>query len=537
MRVNLPVPWRTLAAAAAFTCGIVAPVTAHEVEEAKGQLGKVAFANSCDAKVQTELQRAVAMLHSFWFTAGEKAFRHVLEDDPSCGVAAFGIAALLMNNPLAGQGASPKAAEAALAALEQGRKAGAKTPRERDYIEAVAAYYADFANRSERARQASRAQAFEALAAKYADDDEAQIFSALYTAGTQSQADQTYAAYLKAASVLEKQFVKYPDHPGVAHYLIHSYDAPPIATKGLPAARLYASIAPDAPHALHMPSHIFTRVGAWKDSVAVNRRSADVATSDKDGVGAYHAADYMVYAELQLGRDQAARRVLEEFRPAGGASLAQQAGPYAAAAMPARIALERGDWQAASQLPQQGTAFPFVEAITAFSRALGAARVGNTTQAEADAERLAGYHKALLDAKNSYWATEVEVQRTAAAAWIAQARGQRDEALRLMRAAADLEDKNEKHIVTPGRVVPARELLGELLLEQKQPAAALREFELSQQREPNRFRGIAGAARAASEAGDRAKAQASYARLLELGREADSPRPELAQAKTFAAAR
>jgi tetratricopeptide (TPR) repeat protein len=526
-----------IAAAAALASVLAGAALAHEVEEGKGRLGKVNFANSCDAKVQGELQRAVAMLHSFWFSAGEKAFRHVLEDDPTCGVAAFGIAAILMNNPLAGQGASPKAAEAAIAAIEQGRRVGAKTQRERDYVEAVAAYYADFSNRPERARQLSRAQAFEALAAKYPDDDEAQIFAALYTAGTQAQSDQTYAAYLKAAAVLEKQFVKYPDHPGVAHYLIHSYDAPPIANQGLPAARKYAGIAPDAPHALHMPSHIFTRVGAWQDSVATNRRSADVAKVDGDGVGAYHAADYMVYAQLQLGRDLEARRVLDEFKSAGGATLPQFAGPYAAVAMPARMALERGDWTAASQLPQQGTQFAFVEAITTFSRALGAARKGDVAAAEQDAQKLEAQHKALVEAKNNYWATEVEIQRIATAAWIAKAKGQGDEALRLMRAAADLEDHNEKHIVTPGRVVPARELLGEMLLELKQPAAALREFEQSQLREPNRLRGYAGAAAAADAAGERDKARQQYAKLVELTREADTPLPEVARAKTYLAAK
>jgi len=526
-----------LAATVIFACAMAAPAGAHEVEEGKGRLGTVAFANSCDAKVQAELQRAMAMLHSFWFSAGEKTFRQVLERDPACGIATFGIAAILMNNPLAGQGSLPKAAEAAQAAIEQGRRVGAKTQRERDYIEAVAAYYVDFANRPERARQASRAQAFAALAAKYPDDDEAQIFAALYLAGTQSQADQTYTAYLQAASVLEKQFLKYPDHPGVAHYLIHSYDAPPIAARGLDAARRYAGIAPDAPHALHMPSHIFTRVGAWQDSVVTNRRSADVAASEGDFTSAYHAADYMVYAELQLGQDQAARRVMEEFKTAGGAALPQLAGPYAAAAMPARAALERGDWAAASQLPVANTAFPFCDAITTFARALGAARKGDADAAEREAKQLEQQHKALLDAKNNYWATEVEVQRVAAAAWIALARGQREDALRLMRAAADLEDRNEKHIVTPGRVVPARELLGEMLLELKQPAAALKEFEQSQVREPNRLRGFAGAALAAEAAGERDKARAQYTRLVELTRDADTPLPVVARAKTYLAAR
>ena len=525
-----------IAVAAALTSLLINASPAHEVEQGKETLGKVSFPNSCDAKVQGELQRAVAMLHSFWFSAGEKAFRHVLEDDPACGVATFGIAAILMNNPLAGQGASPKAAENAQAAIDQGRRVGAKTQRERDYIEAVAAYYADFSNRPERARQASRAQAFEALAARYPGDDEAQIFAALYIAGTQSQADQTYAAYLKAAGALEKMFVKYPDHPGVAHYLIHSYDAPPIAQQGLVAARKYSGIAPDAPHALHMPSHIFTRVGAWSDSIVTNRRSADVAKRDNDLIGAFHAADYMVYAQLQLGRDQDARRVLEEFKSADGAKLQQQAGPYAAVAMPARMALERGDWNAASQLVQQGTAFAFCEAITSFARGLGAARKGDAVAAELEGQKLEVQHKALLEAKNNYWATEVEIQRIAVAAWIAQASGRGDEALRLMRSAADMEDRNEKHIVTPGRVAPARELLGEMLMEQKQSAAALVEFERSQVREPNRFRSIAGAAFAADASGDRAKARLLYARLIELGRDADSPRPELARARAYLAA-
>ena len=526
-----------LAAAFALSFALPGPAGAHETEEGVGQLGKVNFANSCAAGVQKELQRAVAMLHSFWWSAGEKAFRHVLEDDPTCAVADFGIAALLMNNPLAGQGASPKGAEAAMAAVEQGRRIGAKTQRERDYIDAVATYYADFANRPERARQVARAQAFNELAAKYPDDDEAQIFAALYTAGTQTASDQTYAAYLKAAAVLEKQFVKYPDHPGVAHYLIHSYDAPPIAKQGLPAARKYAGIAPDAPHALHMPSHIFTRVGAWQDSVALNLRSADAAKKDGSLPDAYHAADYLVYADLQLGRDQAARRVLDEFKSAGGAVLPQFAGPYAAVAMPARLAIERGDWEAASRLQIQGTAFPHAEAITTFARALGAARKGDIAAAEQDALRLEAQHKALLDAKNNYWATEVEIQQIAAAAWIAKAKGQPDDALRLMRAAADLEDRNEKHIVTPGRVVPARELLGDLLMELKQPAAALKEFEQSQLREPNRLRGYAGAAAAADAAGERDKARQHYAKLVELTREADTPLPEITRAKTYLAAK
>lgn len=506
-------------------------------DEGKGQLGRVKFTNSCDPKVQPLLETGVAMLHSFWFSATEKTFRDVLAQDPSCTIANWGIAAILMSNPLAGVGASPKGTALAQEAINQGRRVSPKTQRERDYIEAVAAYYEDWSNRPERARQQARAKAFEELAARYPDDDEAQIFSALYIAGTQSQADQTFAAYSKAAAILDKLFVKYPEHPGVAHYLIHSYDAPPIAKQGLPAARRYASIAPAAPHALHMPSHIFTRVGAWEDSVATNTRSAAVAKKGGEGNESYHASDYSVYAYLQLARDGDAKREMEEALKVTGINPAAFVAPYAIAAMPARYALERGAWREAMQLQPQATKFPQTDALTYFARALGAARSGDTAAAEKNAEELARLHKALQDAKNNYWATEVEIQRLAVAGWIALAQGKTDDAQKLMRAAADLEDKNEKHIVTPGRIVPARELLGDMLLELKQPALALKEFEASQVREPNRFRSYYGAARAAEAAGDRRKAADYYAKLMELVKKSDSQRPELARARAYVAQR
>jgi len=511
------------------------PLLAHE-GDGKGVLGKVDFENSCSAAVQADLQRGVAMLHSFWYGEGLQTFRSVLQRDPACVPAAWGIASLLMDNPLAGQGASPKGAEEAQAAIEQGRQSKRTTQRERDYLEAVAAYYKDFGERPEAARQRSRSEAYVALAERYAKDDEAQIFNALYLAGTQSQADQSYAAYLKAAAALETQFQRHPDHPGVAHYLIHSYDAPPIASKGLDAARRYASIAPAAPHALHMPSHIFTRVGSWSDSAATNQRSFDTAVADKDGDGAFHAADYMVYAYLQQGKDAQAQAALDAaLRVKATTNPARQTAPYAETAMRARMAAERGEWKTAAGLPHEKTRFPHVDAMTHFTRALGAARSGDLALAEQEAEQLAQLHKALLDARNAYWAREVEVQRLAAAAWLAHAKGNGDEALKLMRAAADLEDKNDKHIVTPGRVLPARELLGDMLLAMKMPAEALQAYEMSQEREPNRFRGYAGAARAAAATGDRQKAAGHYARLVSLAGDAAGSRPELAEARGFPA--
>src|SRR5205807_3126000 len=389
-------------------CGLA---QAHDTDSQAGPLGKVSFPTSCDPKVQPAFERAVAMLHSFWYSAGEKAFRDVLKDDPQCAIATWGIASILMSNPLAGQGASPKGAEQAQAAIDEGRRIGAKTERERGYIEAVAAYYQDFATRPGKQRQASCAKAYKSLAQLYPADDEAQIFSALYIAGTQTQADQSYAAYLKAAAILEDEFKKYPDHPGVAHYLIHSYDAPPIADKGLIAARRYAGIAPDAPHALHMPSHIFTRVGAWQESVATNMRSREVAKAGNEPDEAYHASDYMVYADLQLARDAEARRAIDEAMTITGANPARSTAPYAIAAMPARYVFERGAWQEAAKLQPPGRTFPFVEAITYFARSLGAARSGDLAAGRKDAEQLEAFHKALLAAKNSYWATEVAIQQ------------------------------------------------------------------------------------------------------------------------------
>ena len=410
---------------------------------------------------------------------------------------------------------------------------GAKTERERDYLEAVAAYYEDFANRPERVRQLARAKAYEALAAKYPDDDEAQIFYALYLAATQRPSDQTYSAYLKAAGILEKQFAKHPDHPGVAHYLIHSYDAPPIAQQGVPAARRYAQIAPDAPHALHMPSHIFTRVGAWADSAVTNRRSATVAEKSNEPDAALHALDYMSYAYLQLARDGEARKTWDEARTVTGLT-GIAAGPYALAAMPARYALERGDWRGAAKLEPSPSKYPYTEAMTHFARALGAARSGDPAAARQDIERIVALRDELKAAKNEYWANEVEVMRLASLAWVSLAQTSADEALGLMRQAADIEDRSEKNIVTPGRLLPARELLGDMLLELKRPAEALKEYEASQLREPNRYRGLYGAGQAAAQSGNRDKARQYFSTLIELAGSGDF-RPEMEKARRYLA--
>jgi len=506
---------------------------AHDDDGGKAgqKLGKVSFANSCSPQLQAKVQRGVAMLHSFWWPEGERTFQEIAAEDPSCAaIAAWGFASILMYNPFVGVVPSTEVPRAQ-GAIAKARQLGAKTEREKDYLEAVGAYWDDFANRTERQRAVARSKAYQALAAKYPKDDEAQIFNALYLIAIQERSDQSYSDSLKAAAILEPQFRKHPNHPGIAHYLIHAYDAPPIAEKGLPSAKRYAAIAPDAPHALHMPAHIFTRVGAWQDSVATNRRSADVALKTKEGDDALHALDYVVYAYLQLGRDTQARQTATEAAAISG-STPRFIAPYALAAMPARVAIERGAWREAAQLQPTQSKFPFTEALTYQARALGWARIGDVPAAKADVEQITQRRDALRAAKNDYWATEVEVMRLSAAAWVALAESQGDEALGLMRQAADMEDKNDKHTVTPGRLLPARELLGDMLMELKRPGEALKEYEQSQKREPERFRGTYGAALAAEMSGDAKAARRHYAHLVQLAGKGE-PRAELQLARTY----
>ena len=478
------------------------------------ELGKVAFENSCTREVQESLQRGVALLHSFWFEAGEAAFKDALARDPGCAVANWGIASIQIGNTFA---PVPTEADtvAAMKAIEKGRSIGAKSERERLYIEAVARYFENSRDRTPAERMRSLSDAFADLARLYPGDDEAQIFNALYLAATQQRTEPTFERTLKAAAILEIQFKKHPDHPGVAHYLIHSYDYPPIAAKGLDAARRYAGIAPSAPHALHMPSHIFTRVGAWQDSIETNLRSARVSRAEKEFGQQLHAMDYMVYAYLQLGRDADAERIVREEPSVRTPEKALRT-PYARAAIPARFVVERDAWSEAAQLRPVESRFPYVSALTLFARALGAARDGNPAAAEADTRELARIAQGLRDARDTYWAAEVEVQRLAAEGWVAYKKGERAEGLRLMRAAAQAEDLSEKSGVSPGRLIPARELLGDMLLDDGKPAEALAEYERSLVRDANRFRSFRGASQAAAKAGNEAQARYYSARLAEL---------------------
>jgi tetratricopeptide (TPR) repeat protein len=473
------------------------------------------------------------LLHSFWFREGEKAFREALERDPQCAIATWGIATNVIGNPYAA-GPTPERAREAREAIARGRAIGARTERERLFIEAVAQYYDRFEERSHGQRVKTLADAFESVAKRVPGDDEAQIFYAVYLTSTQALSDRTFTAALKAAAILEVQFKKHPDHPGVAHYLIHSYDYPRIAEKGLAAARRYAEIAPSAPHALHMPSHIFTRVGAWQESAAANERSAAAAKAANEPGDQLHALDYMAYAYLQLARDGDARRVLDETIRLHGVNSDLRAAPYTLAAMAARHALERGAWQEAAQLQRFASRFPFIEAITRFARAVGAARSGDAAAAERDAQELAQILKALKAGKDGHWVAEGAVLRASAAAWVAFAKGNRGEALTLMRRAANMEEKSETAPVTPGRIVPARELLGDMLLEAGRPGEALAEYERSLVQDPNRYRSLYGAGQAAAQSGNRDKARHYFSRLNEMAGSGDR-RPEIEQARRYLA--
>ena len=522
-----------------------AGVVAHEQPGPAESLGQVHFPVSCNAAAQAQFDRAMARLHSFWFAPAIKTFNAVMELDPSCAMGRWGVAMSLLGNPFAWPPSS-KALTDGWAAVEQATAVGAKTPRERAYIAAIAAFYKDAGTVEHRTRALAYEQGLEQLVRQYPDDREATIFYALALNATALPTDKTYANQLKAAALLEKVFTEQPQHPGVAHYLIHSYDYPPLAQRGLDAARRYASIAPSAPHALHMPSHIFTRLGLWQETIDTNRASAvsareELLATHQQDAGSYnalHAMDYMLYGYLQLGQDDAARQVLDEVKTIQKLDVENVVAAYAFAALPARYALERRRWADAAALtlhPRELAwhRFPQAEAVLTFARGLGAARNGELSTARLDLERLQALREILLAAKQPYWAEQTEIQSRVVAAWLARAEGKDQEALEGLRAAAEQEDATEKHPVMPGPIVPVRELLGELLLDLNQPEQALKEFEASYLREPNRFRGLYGAARAAELAGAREKARTFYTQLVALSNKADGNRPELEQAKAF----
>jgi hypothetical protein len=509
------------------------PASAADEHAGHAVLGTVHFPVTCAPEAQQAFDQAMKLQHSFWYQAAGDAFSEVLQRDPECVMAYWGIAMTKLTNPF-----SPPAAQNLVdgwAALEQARQLGAKSEREAGYIAALSEFYRDADTKDHRTRVLAYEQAMAQLHARYPDDSEAAIYYALALNVAALPTDKTYAKQLEAAEILEAEVARQPDHPGVVHYLIHTYDYPPLAERGLPAADRYAELAASAPHALHMPSHIFTRLGHWDRSIETNQRSAEVARADKDMNGELHARDYMVYAYLQGGRDEAARQAIAEAQQFAGAESASPAGPFALAAMPARFAMERSAWEEAANLTPQPSKFAFADAMTHFARAVGLARSGKPEAAAADVEALQRLADGLR-ASNAYWAEQVDIQHMAATAWIAHAEDRRDEALALMRSAAEREAATDKHALTPGPLAPVREQLAEMLLAADRPADALEEFVAVQQVEPNRFRALFGAGRAAELAGDPATAKRYYGQVVELTASADTSRPEIEAAKAFVAA-
>jgi hypothetical protein len=510
----------------------VAPASAAEEHAGHAVLGTVHFPVTCTPEAQQAFDEAMKLQHSFWYQAAHDAFSEVLRRDSECAMAYWGIAMTLLTNPFSPP-PSKNLAEG-WAALEQGRQLGAKTQREADYIAALSEFYRDADATDHRARVLAYEAAMAQLHARYPDDPEAAIYYALALNVAALPTDKSYAKQLQAAEILEAEVVRQPDHPGVIHYLIHTYDYPPLAERGLEAADRYAEIAASAPHALHMPSHIYTRLGLWDRSIETNRRSAEVARGRKDMNGELHARDYMVYAYLQTGRDEAARQAIAGAQQFLGAESASPAGPFALAAMPARFAMERSAWEEAANLTPQPSKFAFADAMPHFARAVGLARSGKPEAAASDLEALQRLADALRES-NAYWAEQVDIQHMAATAWVTYAEGRRDEALAMMSRAAEIEAGTEKHVITPGPLAPAREQLAEMLLEADRPAEALKEFEAVQQVEPNRLRALAGAGRAEL-AGDLEAAKRYYGQVVEIAAAADAARPEIEAARAFVAA-
>jgi hypothetical protein len=519
------------------SCMLSVPALAFAQHEAHGAASpdligsaSVKFETSCVPPLQADFNKGVALLHSFWFPEAIKAFEAILGADGNCAMAQWGIALSQWGNPFGGIKPA-RIVDLTKAAIDKARTTGSPTPRERAYIDAVAQLVTASDPGSHVARITAYETAMEKVARDYPADTEAKIFYALAVNQTAPPTDKTYAKNVKAAGILEPLFATMPTHPGLAHYIIHAYDAPPLADKALVAARKYASLAPAVPHALHMPSHTFTRVGSWQESIETNKRSADAARKS-NGIGEeLHALDYQAYAYLQIAQDAAAKSVVEHARELASAPGGGPVNAFAVAAIPARYALERGKWADAAALTPSPAPTPFTEAITHFARALGAARSGNPAAATADLERLAALRDKQRELKDPYWTEQIDIQRSVALAWQTFASGKKDEGLAQMSAAADAEDATDKSAISPGPLAPARELYGDMLLEAGKTKDALAAFELTMKKEPNRFRGIAGAARAAEQAGDKAKAATYYKKLLEVAKTADTERPELAQAK------
>ena len=526
---------------------LIAPLSQAVARANEERLGEVNFPISCSPAAQQQFDRAVAMQHSFFFPETVKAFTAIAEKEPSCAMAYWGIAISQRPNPLVGPFPGD-VLKRGWEAIEKARAASQKTEREIAWIEALAAYYQDYASIPQQRRTANYEAAMARLWARYPDDAEAAIFYALALNEAADPADKTYAKQLRAADILEQLELKYPNHPGIAHYIIHSYDYPELAMRGVLAAARCARLAPSAPHALHMPSHIYSTLGMWQEVVSSDRAADDetiaytarvdpqAAADPAKNPGRYHFLDFLTNGYLQLGQDQQAKRIVDARNsvaeyPAGF----RYSGHTAFAAIPVRYAFERAAWSEAVALAIPRTPFAQAEAIAWFGRAIGAARSGDRTKAREAINQLRVLKERLAQANDAYWTGQVDIQEQAARAWHALAEGHKGDAIVAMRQAADLEDRSGKHVAMENRLSPIRELLGELLLEANEPAQALKEFETSLRNNPNRYRSFAGAAKAAERAGDRAQARSYYEKLVALAAQADAGRPDLVAAKQYLA--
>jgi hypothetical protein len=506
------------------------------------KLGTVSFGTSCSTAVQPRFDKAVALMHSFQFGRAIQGFNEILGADPECGIAYWGIALSSWSNPFAGF-KSPAQLAAGLAAVQQARAVGAKTARERGYIEAVAKLYTDSAGTSQPARMLAYEEAMASVSAANPDDAEATIFYALALAAAADPTDKSYAKQRKAGALLERLFARYPDHPGLAHYIIHAYDEPALASRAAEAARRYGAIAPSTPHALHMPSHTYTRLGDWQASIDTNLASAAAAQAAGQPADILHASDYLIYAYLQTGQDKAAGELVKtsietfrQFDPARATGAAPpSAAYYANAAIPARYCLERRDWSGAARLELVPSPFPNADAITYFAHGLGAAYLRDGVAAAAAMASLDRMREKLIATHDAYWAGQIDIARREIAARLAYAQGDAQQAVAGLRAAAALEDKTELASVTPGSFLPAREMLGELLLELNRPHEALVEFRASLAGQPNRFWSLLGAVRAARLSGDRQAARGFARTLVRITEHADlSRRPAMVEIRTLA---
>jgi tetratricopeptide (TPR) repeat protein len=506
----------------------------HHHALSEEEVGAVHFLTSCHPDLAASFNRAVALLHSFQYEDARAAFADIAARDPQCAMAQWGVA-MSHYHGLWDNGDTAAGRVAINKAKQVAAENAKTTPRETAYIEALAEIY------SEDGKDAyAHSQAFEqkmgGLHAAYPQDDEAAIFYALTLAITAPKTDKTYANQRKCGEILEPIFARQPHHPGTAHYIIHRYDNTVLAEKGLGAARMYAKIAPASAHANHMPSHLFTRVGSWDESISSNMRSAELAATaegaSKNGEARdqrLHAMDYLEYAYLQSGRVQKAKSVLDEMNslaPFPGLTLT---GNYAQAAIPARYAIELRNWKQASELKPLDQGVPWAQAISWAAIGIGSARSNNLERASQAEAKLAGLRAASAKLNNSYWSNQVEVQRREVAAWMAQASGNTEEAMKQARSAAELEESMDKAAVTPGAVTPAREMLAELLLLENRPKESLSEYRSVLKIAPNRFNALYGAAGAAEASGDAGEAQSYFRKLTEVG--VGDERPELRTAR------